>query len=119
MGTMGLVFCFLVKSLFFLLCSGILYFASRLARVFTILLMKVPSFLFATVLAWTCLLSSVLRDIRAGIGLDSIAGSWPELGDASDTGVEALIDVSRETEASDVSAESEAQKVQLDMVELN
>ena len=42
---------------------------------------------------------------------ESKAGSGSELGNFEDTGVEALIDVSRKVEASEVSS-SKAQKVQ-------
>ena len=62
-----------------------------------------------------------MRDIRSGIVLDCKAG--PELDNAEDmpvlgprhTGVEALVDVSKDVEASEVSS-SEAQKVQFEMI---
>ena len=114
MGIIGLILCFLVKSRLFLLCSGVRYLVSNLARVFVILEMKVVSLLFFTVLTSACLLSSNVRDIRLGIGLDCKAGSGSELGNFEATGVEALIDVSRKVEASEVSS-SKAQKVQLEI----
>ena len=109
---MQLVFCLLVNSLFFLLCSGVWYLSSSLVRVFIIPVMKVLS--FTTVLALTCLLSVVVSDIRAGMVLEEKAGSRSELGNAEDTEVEAVIDASETDETSDDS-ESVAQKVQLDI----
>ena len=89
------------------------YLVSKLARMFTILEMKVVSLLFFTVLTSAFLLFSILRDIRAGMVFRNKAWFWPELGDANDTEVGALIDASKD-EASAVSASSKAQKVQLD-----
>ena len=117
---MGLVLCFLEKSLFFLLCSGTWYLASSLARVFTILFIKVLSFLFATVLA--CLSFRTEPGIRAGTELDEagleletlehrtgeILGS--NVSREADTGVEALIDKSDKESSENPS--SEVQTVQ-------
>ena len=108
---MGLVFCFLTNSLFFLLCSGVWYLVSNLAKVLTILEMKVVSLLFTTVLTLSCFLSSNVRDIRAGKVLEDKAGSRPEFGNALDTEVDALIDASKDAEALEVTS-CEAQKVQ-------
>ena len=115
---MGLVFCFLTNNLFFLLCSGVWYFVSNLLRVLTILVMKVWSLLFFTVAVsvLVCLLSLVLSDIRAGMVLEDKAWSRSELGNVEDTEGEALIDTLEEVEeASELSASSEAQKVQFDI----
>ena len=116
---MGLVLCFLENSFFFLLCSGTWYLASSLARVFTILLIKVLSFLFATVLA--CLSFRTEPGIRAGTELDAgleletlehrtgeILGS--NVSREADTGVEALIDKSDKESSENPS--SEVQTVQ-------
>ena len=58
LGTMEHFICFLLNSLGFLLCSGVLYFFSSLARDLVILVMKVWSLLLTIVL--TFLLSSVV-----------------------------------------------------------
>ena len=76
--------------------------------------MKTLSFFFCIVSTSAFILSSILRDIRAGMVLDSRAGAWPELGNALDTGVEALIDAVRDIDASEVTS-SEAQKVQFEI----
>ena len=55
-----------------------------------------------------------MRDTSAGIVLGDTAGSMPELGDSLNTEVKALTDTSKEFEASEVSAPSEAHKVQFD-----
>ena len=83
-----------MNSLFFLLCSGIWYLVSNLARVLTILVIKLWSLFVFTVSVFACLLSLDVGDIRAGIFLEGKAGSNPELENAEDTGVEALIDAS-------------------------
>ena len=65
-------------------------------------------------------LSSIVRDISAGMVLDNKAG--PELDNEEDTtdlgprhtGVEAMVDASKDVEASEVSS-SEAQKVQFEI----
>ena len=113
---MELVLCLLVNSLFFLLCSGVWYLSSSLVRVFIILVMKVLSLDFTTELALTCLLSSVVRDIKAGIVLAEKAQSGSELSDGQDPGVEALMDALGTVEASEVFASSETQKVQFEIV---
>ena len=112
---MAQVFLLLVKILFFLLCSGVAYFPSNLVRVLTVPEIKVLSLDFTTVLVSTFLLSSVVRDIRAGMVDGDKVGSRPELGDEEDKGVEELIDASKTDEASEVFAASEAQKVQFDI----
>ena len=110
---MGLVFSFLVNSLFFLLCSGVRYFFSNLVSVFIIFKMKFLSLLFVAVSF--CFVSTDL-DSR---GRDDKAGT-PELGTSEHgtgeileskvsgeaaTGVEAMIETSS----------SEVQTVQLDI----
>ena len=111
---MGFVFCFLVNSLFILLCSGIAYFISNLARVLAILEIKVLSFLFYTVLTLACLLLSILSDIRAGMVPDIRAGS--ELGTVRDRrGVKALLNSSGKVDEASESSKSKAQKVQFEI----
>ena len=82
MGIVGLFFCFVVKSCFILMCLGIRYLVSNSVKVFNILEIKVLSFpsLIVLTLAWVFL--SIVSDIRAGMVLDSKAGS--ELGNAMD-----------------------------------
>ena len=65
MGTMEQVFCFLLKSLLFLLCSGVWYLISSLLRVLIILVMKVLSLHFTT-----CFSFSTDLYIRGGKVLD-------------------------------------------------
>ena len=73
---------------------------SNLFKVLTILEMKFLSFLFCIVLTSAIVLSSIVRDISAGMVLDSKTGSESELDNAKDTpdlgpwhvGVEALVD---------------------------
>ena len=85
----------------FLLCMW--YLVSNLASVFTILEMNVWFLLFSTVLTSACLLSSIVRDIRAGMVLGNKAESRPDLGNPNDdadfgsshTGVEAPVDASK------------------------
>ena len=112
---MGLVFCFLTNSLFFLLCSGTWYLVSSLVRVLIIREMKFLSLDFTTVFALTCLLSLVVSDISAGRVIEDKAWSRSELGNSEDARVESLIDASEYVEeVLEVSSSSEAQKVQLD-----
>ena len=113
-GIMELLLCLLIKSRLFLLCLRVGCLVSNLVKVLTILEMKALSFLFCMVSTSALILSSILRDIRAGIVLDNRAGAWPELGNALDTGVEALIDAVKDIEASEVTS-SEAQKVQFEI----
>ena len=108
---MGLYFCFLKKSCLLLLCLRVRYLVSNLVKVLAILEMKVLSFLFCIVLTSVIILSSIGRDIRAGIVFGSKAG--PDVG-LWHTGVEALIDASKDVEASEVST-SKAQKVQFEI----
>ena len=77
MGIMGLFFCFFIESCLLLLCLGGRYLACNLVKVLTILEMKVLSFLFFIALTAAFVLSSIERDIRAGIVLDRKVG--PEL----------------------------------------
>ena len=82
MGIVGLFFCFVIKSCFFLMCLGIRYLVSNSVKVFNILEIKVLSFPFLIVLTLACVFLSSVSDIRAGMVLDSKAGS--ELGNAMD-----------------------------------
>ena len=74
---MGLFFCFFVESCLLLLCPRVRYLVSNLVKVLTILEMKVLSFIFLTALTVAFVLSSIERDIRAGMVLESKA--WLEL----------------------------------------
>ena len=82
MGIVGLFFCFVTKSCFFLMCLGIRYLVSNLVKVFNILEIKLLSFLFFIVLTLACVFVSIVSDIRAGMVLDRRAGS--ELDNAMD-----------------------------------
>ena len=80
----GLLFCLLVKSRLFLLCLGVSCLVPNLVKVLTILEMKALSLLFCMVSTSALILSSIVRDIRAGIALDCKAVAGPELGNAKD-----------------------------------
>ena len=82
MGIVGLFFCFVVKSCYILMCLGIRYLVSNSVKVFNILEIKVLSFPSLIVLTLACVFLSIVSDIRAGMVLDSKAGS--ELGNAMD-----------------------------------
>ena len=82
LGIMGLVFCLFVNCCLFLLCLGARYLVSNLVKVLTILQMKVLSLLFFIALTVAFVLSSILRDMRGGMVLDSKVGS--ELDNAKD-----------------------------------
>ena len=75
MGIMGPLFCFVVKICLLLMCLGVRYLVSNLVRVLNILEMKALSFLFFIMSTLARVLSSIVRDIRGGMVLDSKAGS--------------------------------------------
>ena len=79
---MGLILCFLVESCFLLLCLGVRYLVSNLVKVLTILEMKVLSLLFFIALTVAFVLSSIMRDMRGGMVIESEVGS--ELDNAKD-----------------------------------